>query len=90
MTRYFGKAETPMRRWIYGAACPVGNEAAYVARFEAHNEQVMDYFKKRPSDLFVFPLTTNPSWETLCAFLGKPIPEGIKFPRLNKNDKISR
>lgn len=83
--RYFGEAETPMRRWIYGAGSPIGNEAIYADRFDRHNREVVEYFKDRPSDLLVFPLTESPSWTPLCDFLGKPIPEDIPFPHKNRS-----
>jgi hypothetical protein len=81
----FATAETPMRRWIYGeaAGCPVGNEAVYVARYERHNREVLDYFRDRPGDLLVIDFPADAGWEKLCAFLGREVPNE-PFPHANK------
>jgi hypothetical protein len=79
----FGRAETPMRKWIYGAGAPLGNEARYVARYEAHNAEVLEYFKDRSRDLLVMDLTKGDGWPKLCAFLGAEIPN-TPFPHANK------
>ena len=81
--RHFGRRETPMRHWIYGAGCPEGNEDIYVRRFEGRNDGVFDYFKDRPDDLLVLPLTEGEGWARLCPFLGKDIPNE-PFPHANK------
>ncbi len=88
-TRYFGTQETPMRQWIYGAGAPVGNETAYIQQYNQHNAEVKDYFCDRPNDLLVFPLTLTPSWEPLCNFLNKPLPQKTEFPHLNKRSTFS-
>ena len=81
----FASTETPMRRWIYGenAGCPEGNEDTYVARYERHNREVLDYFKDRPDDLLVFDLPADAGWDKLCVFLGQDIPDE-PFPHANK------
>ena len=66
---HFGERETSMRKWIYGAGCPKGNEAAYIARFEKHTREVLDYFKDRPNDLLVMELAKGHGWKELCTFL---------------------
>lgn len=83
--RDFARTETPMRRWIYGpdAGCPEGNEPTYIARYERHNREVLEYFKDRPQDLLVFDLPSGDGWEKLCAFLGAPVPDE-PFPHANK------
>jgi len=81
--KHFGKEETPMRKWIYGAGCPEGNEDLYIKRFEEHNNQVMNYFSKRTGDLLIMSLFKNDGWEKLCPFLGAEIPN-ITFPHANK------
>lgn len=81
--RHFGKKVTPMREWIYGVGCPEGNEAIYVARYERHNAEVLDYFRDRPEDLLVLKITESEGWEKLCPFLHMKIPD-IPFPHENK------
>jgi len=73
----------PMREWIYGAGCPKGNEDIYIARYERHNQEVLEYFKDRPDDLLVLRLTEGDGWEKLCQFLHKDVPD-IEFPHENK------
>jgi hypothetical protein len=81
----FARTETPMRRWIYGddAGCPEGNEAVYLARYERHNREVLDYFADRPGDLLVFDLPGGDGWPELCGFLGHDVPDA-PFPHANK------
>jgi hypothetical protein len=76
---HFGRAETPMRRWIYGAGDPIGNEQTYVRRYEAHNAEVRAYFAQRPNDLLMMDLTAGDGWAKLCAFLGRTAP-ALPFP----------
>jgi len=83
LLKHFGSIETPMRRWIYGAGSPKGNEASYVRRFEDHNKDVIEYFKYRPEDLLVMNLAKEDGWKQLCSFLGKPHPS-MPFPHVNK------
>lgn len=81
--RYFGEEASPMREWIYGAGCPKGNEAVYVARYEQHNREALDYFSRRPEDVLVLTLSEGDGWDKLCAFLGKDIPNA-PFPHSNR------
>lgn len=81
--RDFGTRETPMRKWIYGVGCPQGNEDTYIARFERHNKEVIEYFENRPDDLLVLDLPRGDGWEQLCKFLTKEIP-AAPFPHANK------
>jgi hypothetical protein len=81
----FASTETPMRRWIYGenAGCPEGNEDVYIARYERHNREVLEYFNERPDDLLIFDLPGDAGWDKLCAFLGQEVPNE-PFPHANK------
>ena len=79
----FGLRETPMRRWIYGAGCPEGNETVYMERYERHNREVLEYFRNRPDDLLLLELAKGHGWPELCAFLDRPLPS-TPFPHANK------
>lgn len=81
--RYFGEETSPMREWIYGVGCPKGNEAIYVARYEQHNREVLEYFSRRPDDLLVLTVSDGDGWDKLCAFLKKDIPN-VPFPHSNR------
>ena len=48
--KHFGTESTPMREWIYGFGSPIGNRAAYINRYNQHNNAVFEYFSKRPDD----------------------------------------
>ena len=76
---HFGSEETPMRRWIYGVGSPAGNEDVYLARYEAHNREVLSYFADRPADLLVMDLEKGDGWRELCGFLGHQVPT-VPFP----------
>ena len=82
MVNHFNEKETPMRQWIYGVGHPRGNENLYLARYNRHNNEVIEYFKGRPEDLLVLRITAGEGWEKLCPFLGTAIP-AVAFPRAN-------
>ncbi len=82
VVRHFGGTSTPMREWIYGVGDPIGNEAEYVRRYEAHNQSVFQYFSQQPRDLLVIDITRGASWEQLCEFLGNRAPD-VPFPVAN-------
>jgi len=73
---WFGDRDTLMRRHIYGAKAgsPVGNEAIYRARYEAHNRDVRAHFEQQPAQLLIMDVTKGQGWPELCGFLGKPVP----------------
>lgn len=83
VTGHFGDSSSPMRVWIYGVGAPKGNEAAFVARFEKHNQTVLEYFRDRQRDLLVIDLTRGDGWKKLCAFLEQPVPNA-PFPHGNR------
>jgi hypothetical protein len=80
--RHFGTRETQMRRLIYGAGCPQGNEAVYVERMLRHNREVAEHFADRPDDLLTIDVTRNGAWAPICGFLGHPVP-AAPFPHAN-------
>ena len=82
MVDYFGAKDTPMRRWIYGAGTPRGNEATYLARYRRHNAEVFEYFAER-DDFLVLDLERGDGWPELSAFLDVAAPEH-PFPHLNR------
>ena len=86
---HFGMIDTPMRQWIYGVGHPIGNEEIFLARYERHNREVMEYFANRASDLLVLRITEGEGWEKLCPFLGVSVPER-PFPRENTAEQRSR
>jgi Sulfotransferase domain len=95
VVNHFTEEETSMRKWIYGVGRPKGNENVYLARYERHNHEVIEYFKDRGEQLLVLNITAGEGWTKLCPFLDEPIP-AIPFPRANmaavreKNDKRNK
>lgn len=83
---HFGKKETPMRRWIYGAGCPAGNEQVYLKRYIDHGRHVREYFSDRPGDLLIMEVAQGGGWEKLCDFIGADVPD-IPFPHANPRSK---
>lgn len=82
--RHFGETDTPMRRWIYGFGSPVGHEHVYRDRYEAHNAEVIEYFRNRPTDFLIMDITRGDAWQALCRFLGRrDVPEE-PFPHVNR------
>lgn len=52
--------------------------------YAEHTNNAMQYFKHREKDLLVLDIFNDPDpWQSLCKFLGKPIPQK-KFPHSNK------
>ncbi|WP_172824553.1 sulfotransferase family protein [Vreelandella subglaciescola] len=80
---HFGANETPMRRWIYGVGCPLGNEETYLEIYRQHYDSVRKYFSNRPNDLLEMDLSNDDGWEELCEFLEHDIPDSV-FPHVNK------
>ena len=82
--RYFGGDETPMREWIYGHGSPLGFEAVYRGRYEAHSAEVASYFEGR-HDLLVLDFERGDGWPELCAFLDEAVPD-TPFPHINRGE----
>lgn len=80
----FGNYDNEIHKLIYGVAHPSGYEPIWIARYEKHNVEVMDYFKNRPNDFLVLNLSEGrANWEKICAFLGKENPN-VEWPHANK------
>jgi len=50
--------------------------------FEERNKQVIEYFKDKTSKLLIMNIINGDSWDKLCNFLNKPIPNE-QFPHKN-------
>jgi hypothetical protein len=87
--KHFKGHKIPMHQWIYGVPKAKGYKNAYIKRYEAHNRDVIEYFKDRPNDLLVMDITKGDGWEKLCPFLGKEIPP-VSFPKQNTSSQKSR
>jgi len=51
--------------------------------YNDHKKDVIEYFKGKPSQLLIFDVFSGDSWEKLCKFIDKPIPD-VEFPYKRK------
>jgi len=84
VSRHIGLLRNPNHEWIYGRGkgLPMEHKENTLRVYNQHINEVIEYFKDRPSDLLVVDFTKYSGWELLCDFLGKEIPE-VPFPRAN-------
>ncbi|MEA2093815.1 MAG: sulfotransferase [Pseudomonadota bacterium] len=86
-TRYHGRKKSSLpghaevTRRLYGTT---GTERGILLdAFERHEQHVFEYFRDRPDDLLIIDIVGGRAdWETLCRFLGKPVP-AAPFPASN-------
>ena len=83
VSTHFNNRYYHMHEWIYGVGIVKGNEEKYIARYEKHNKEVIDYFKDRSNDLLVLNLENGDGWYELGNFLNVEVPER-NFPHANK------
>jgi hypothetical protein len=86
-TGYRGRKHSPMpgheemTSRLYGTTGT--DEQTLIEAYARHERHVLEYFRERPDDLLVMDICGGRTdWETLCAFLGKPVPEE-PFPSSN-------
>jgi Sulfotransferase domain len=72
---------------VYGAIEFSDERYRYV--FETHRRNVEHYFHDRPDDLLVIDIAAGDAWETLCPFLGVPVPD-VPFPHANTREDIAQ
>lgn len=83
LLRHFRETDSAMFEFIYGcetAACRPPEH--YLARYDAHNQAVLEYFKDRPEALLVFDLEKADS-DPLCTFLARRKPILRPYPHRN-------
>jgi len=88
-TRYHGRKQSPMpghedmRNRLYGTSGV--DKQTLLDAYGRHERHVYEYFRDRTDDLLVLNICGGQAdWETLCAFLDKPVP-GVPFPASNEN-----
>jgi hypothetical protein len=52
--------------------------------YQAHYQSVRRYFHHRPEVLLEMNIVNGDGWNTLCPFLGRNVPTGVQFPRLQQ------
>lgn len=76
------KIGTRTRRLVYGFPYPQINPEKFLSFYQTHLGSVRNYFSERHSDMIEVCWDTDPSWHTLCDFLGRQPPQ-IDFPHKN-------
>ncbi len=62
-----------------------------IRRYKTHSNEVIEYFKDKPSQLLIMDIIGGDGWEKLCNFLEKPVPD-VPFPlkRVGKYKKKTK
>jgi hypothetical protein len=85
----FGDRPNALREVIYGSRAPKGNEAAWLARYTRHNQEVQAYFAGRAADYLHIRLEDGVSYEKVCDFLGLPrIGRGVPVANTRLRKKL--
>ena len=88
VSKHIGNLKAAHHEWIYGRgkSIPAENKENTIEVYSHHNREVLKYFENRPDDLLVLDFTKGDSWDKLCKFLGKEVPE-ISLPHYNKTSE---
>ena len=81
-----GKGSSLNRKLMFGYEDVNGNEEAFLRIYREHNANIEKYFKNKQDQILKVCWETENSWEKLCNFLNKPIPE-LPLPHLNTTSK---
>ena len=76
----------------YTTQATLADKEIFMAKFTAHNQAVINYFADRPDDLLIIDWKSDDhpfSWEKLCAFLGKGLPEDRAVPHYKQGANIN-
>ena len=85
MLKVFSNRSAPMRKWIYGFGAPLGHNAAYLRVYQQRKQEVLAYFADRPTERLVVDWEEQTSWDIVCDFLDKPVPD-LPFPHEGKRE----
>ena len=65
------------------------NKEMLIAKYNAHNAAVLEYFRHRPGDLLVLNVSEDGAYDRLCRFLDRPV-TGRTFPWENRTPDIEQ
>lgn len=68
--------------WLYGGVS--FDSDRLVKSYGRHRHQVQSYFAGRPDQFLELNICAGEGWQTLCPFLGKPIPN-VPFPHIKSS-----
>jgi hypothetical protein len=82
---HIGDLRSPPHEWIYGRGkgIPSEDKTHTLSVYDAHNENIIKYFKDRPDDLLILDLYADDKWQQLCKFLGHEVTDE-DYPHSNK------
>lgn len=72
-----------LRELLYGMSFASPDPEKLIARYEAHNAEVREYFRDRPGDLLEVNWAKGDGWKEVCEFLGERVPSG-PFPHAHR------
>jgi hypothetical protein len=81
--RHVEKNRVRKRHGVYQGTFLNVDLEGWAADYEAHTARVRVYFADRPRDLLETDLAVGNAWESLCTFLGRPVPN-VPFPWKNR------
>ncbi len=74
-----------MQQVVYGyPEIPLYDSKAYMAHYENHNKQVIEYFKNRSNDLLIINLNDPTAFENICHFINLDPKKAKQIPHLNR------
>ena len=74
---------TEARKIAYGHYMPHDNKKNHIDQYNAHYQNVLDYFSNKSNKLLVVCWEKGDGWQSICDFLDVPKPQN-KFPHKNK------
>jgi hypothetical protein len=75
------------QKWIYGVdETSLYDRERYILHYEAHNRNVIEYFRHRQDSLLVLRLDDTDAVQKLVAFLRLPPDLVLELPHLNSSD----
>lgn len=91
VSKHIGDLPAAHHEWIYGRGKGLvkHHRQNTVDVYRRHNKEVIEYFRNRPDDFVILDFTKGDSWEPLCRFLGKEVPD-IPFPHYNKTSDAEK
>jgi len=81
---FFGRANTPMREFIYGKGkgCNLYNKDHHISIYRQHSQDVREYFKDKPEKFLEIYDLTDKSAQSVAKFIGNET-SVVKFPHMN-------
>ncbi|WP_228851088.1 sulfotransferase family protein [Aegicerativicinus sediminis] len=86
VVQFFAGIKFPLHQKIYGVPCAAGYEDIYLHKYNAHNQEVLEFFNGN-SNFLVMEAGKNFDYGTLCGFLEVRAIPSEAFPHGRNNSK---